>query len=86
MGNKGIVKKIRKTSSGNRRNARIKALLRRLNMKISRWNRNQSDPTKVEAGKSRNGWKTDRMCEHAQLLERALRESKKKRFVNHGET
>lgn len=99
MGKKGKGGKSNKTpklSSGNRRGARLRKALRRLNMKIARWNRYQTDPAKnmplpkghkcSRVCRSRhNKWDTTGLCEHAQLLERAIKEGKSKRFAKQGE-
>jgi len=88
--------RVKKTSSGNRRGARIRAQLQRLNMKIARWNNYRNEGKSCATSKGHkcspkcasrhNNWNVEKMCEHAQLLERALKDSKKKRFVSHGET
>ena len=43
-------------SSGMDKVRRNRRTIRRLKMKIARWERNQSNPKKVAAGKSRDGW------------------------------
>lgn len=73
-------------SSGTKTSSRIIRTIKRLDMKIARWERNKTDKTKVQAGKSRNGWDTTGLCEHAQMLERRLKEGKKKKFATQGES
>ena len=45
-------------SSGMDKVRKNRRAIRKLKMKIARWIRNQANPKKVAAGKSRNGWNT----------------------------
>jgi len=45
--------------------------MRRIRMKIARWERNQTDEMKQQAGQSRNGWNTEGLKRHLALLEKA---------------
>jgi hypothetical protein len=65
-------------------------------MKIARWNnyRNEGKGHSYDAKRHKcspkcasrhNNWNVEKMCEHAQHLERLIKEGKKKRFVSQGE-
>ena len=58
-----------KPSSGQDKARRHKRTIRLLQKKIARWERNQANPQKVAAGKSRNNWNTSGMKSHLALLE-----------------
>lgn len=73
--------KTKKTSSGIRRLARARQALRRVNMKIARWERNKDNPEKVttwdKAQKPRkrsrhNNWDTTGLKKHAALLQKIV--------------
>ena len=59
-----------KPSSGLLKVRRNKRAVRKIKMKIARWERNQTNAKKVAAGKSRNNWNTTGLKSHLALLER----------------
>jgi len=69
---KAASSKPRKMSSGNRRGVRLRRAIRRIEMKIARWERNKVSPEKAKAGKSRGGWSTDGLKSHLATLQIAL--------------
>ena len=72
MGKKGRKKPgaTPKTSSGLTHQFKANQAIRKLKMKIARWERNQSDPMKVAQGASRNNWDTSKMKAHLKVLEK----------------
>lgn len=60
-----------KASSGQRKKQKANQQARRLRMKIARWKRNQENPDKALAGKSRNNWNTEGLEKHLALVEKA---------------
>jgi hypothetical protein len=65
----GQTKKVKKPSSGLKKSRRAKSEIRRLRMKIARWDKYTAQ---VEAGKRKgkaSRWKTDGLLKHIQLLE-----------------
>jgi len=59
-----------KPSSGLLHTRKRQRLVRFLNKKIARWERNQADPQKIKAGKHRHGWNTAGLKAHLALIER----------------
>jgi len=59
-----------KPSSGMLKARKNKRAIRRIGMKIARWERNKSNPQKVAAGKSRNNWNTTGLKKQLESLER----------------
>lgn len=73
-GKKGVKRqRAHRTSSGKRRVSRARQELCRVKMKINRWNRNQTDEKKKEAGKSRNGWDTTGLEKRVKQLESRIK-------------
>ena len=65
----GAKKKDHKPSSGLRKSRRINNQIRRLHMKIARWDKYTAQ---IEAGKRKgkaSRWKTDGLLKHVELLE-----------------
>jgi hypothetical protein len=73
----GATTKTRKTSSGMRRVSRAKRELYKVQAKLKRWERNQSDPKKEQAGKSRNGWNTAGLQKRASQLQEIIKKGRK---------
>jgi len=80
--------KVSKTSSGGRRVSRARAALRRVMMKIARWEKYRADgkpawtAKQEKEGKSRNrsrynNWDTSGLTKHAELLESIIKQGKK---------
>ncbi len=67
-----------RASSGLRHQWKARQEIRVLTIKINRWENNQSNPAKKEAGKSRNGWDTAPMYKHIQRLEAVLKQPAKR--------
>ena len=79
-GGKKGVKRQRKhrVSSGKRRVSKARQELCRVKMKIKRWEKNQTDEKKKEAGKSRNGWDTTGLKKRVKQLEGHIKKGPKK--------
>jgi len=73
----GATTKTRKTSSGMRRVSRAKRELYRVQAKIKRWERNQSDPGKAQAGKSRSEWSTAGLQKRVNQLQEIIKKGRK---------
>jgi len=67
-----------RVSSGKRRVSRARQELCRVKMKIKRWQKNQTEETKVAAGKSRNGWDTTGLEKRIKQLESTIKKGPKK--------
>lgn len=74
--------KTAKTSSGKSRMSRARRALRRIKMKIARWERNQENPEKkppkwekeqhVRQYSRHNEWNTDGLKKHAEILQEII--------------
>lgn len=79
--------KTSKTSSGRRRMTCAKRALRRVEMKIARWERNQENPEKkppkwskdqnVRLRSRHNEWNTEGLKRHAELLRSIIKKCRK---------
>jgi len=68
-----VKKRTSNTSSGTRSQAKLNLRVRKLRMKIARWERNQLDESKKAAGASRKGWNTVGLQSHLNKLEGLLK-------------
>lgn len=64
--------KVPGSSKGLSQQADARRRAQRLSMKIARWERNQSDPMKERAGKSRKNWDTSGMKAHLAVLKKII--------------